>query len=85
MVTRRIALIGAGNISHAHAEALRSIAGVRVTTVVDPNRALAESLAWVVEACSGRDWREIMPQLAGYPGELFDYGAEDAYLAGSRS
>jgi hypothetical protein len=47
--------------------------------------ALPETLAWVVEACSGRDWREILPQLAGYPGELFDYRAEDAYLAGSRS
>ena len=47
--------------------------------------ALAGTLAWVVEACSGRDWREVLPQLAGYPGELFDYGAEDAYLAASRA
>jgi nucleoside-diphosphate-sugar epimerase len=44
---------------------------------------LARTLAWAVKACSGHDWREVLPTLAGYPGELFDYGAEDAYLAGS--
>jgi len=45
--------------------------------------ALAGAVAWVVEACSGRDWREVLPTLASYPEELFDYAAEDAYLAGS--
>src|SRR5262249_18406082 len=45
--------------------------------------ALADALTWAVEACSGRDWRDVMPTLAGYPAELFDYGAEDAYLAGA--
>jgi nucleoside-diphosphate-sugar epimerase len=44
---------------------------------------LAGDLAWVVEACSGRDWREVLPDLASYPRDLFDYGAEDAYLAGT--
>jgi len=47
--------------------------------------ALAGSLAWVVEACSGRDWREVLPDLASYPHDLFDYGAEDAYLAGAQA
>ena len=43
--------------------------------------ALAETLAWVLSASSGRDWRELLPGLAAYPGDLFDYEAEDAYLA----
>jgi nucleoside-diphosphate-sugar epimerase len=45
--------------------------------------ALPGALAWVVEACSGRDWRDVLPTLASYPQELFDYAAEDAYLAGA--
>jgi nucleoside-diphosphate-sugar epimerase len=43
--------------------------------------ALAETVPWVVEACSGRDWRDVLTVLARYPTELFDYDAEDAYLA----
>jgi hypothetical protein len=27
-----------------------------------------------------RDWREVYPRLAGYPGEQPDYDAEDAFL-----
>jgi predicted dehydrogenase/nucleoside-diphosphate-sugar epimerase len=42
---RRIALIGAGFISRVHAEALQSIAATRVTAIVDPAVAAAESLA----------------------------------------
>jgi nucleoside-diphosphate-sugar epimerase len=45
--------------------------------------ALATTIPWAVEACAGRDWREIFPTLANYP-DLFDYAAEDAYLAGDR-
>ncbi|MGE5291279.1 MAG: hypothetical protein ACM3ML_29580 [Micromonosporaceae bacterium] len=45
--------------------------------------ALAGTLTWVLEACAGRDWREVLPRLADYPDDLFDYDAEDAYLAGA--
>ncbi len=47
---RRVALIGAGNIAQAHAEALRGLSGVRISAVVDPAAALAERLA---QACGG--------------------------------
>jgi len=42
--------------------------------------AVADSIRWAVEACAHRDWREVLPTLAGYPTDLFDYAAEDAYL-----
>ena len=42
---RRVALIGAGFISRVHAEALRPMRAVRISTVVDPTRSAAESLA----------------------------------------
>ncbi len=42
--------------------------------------ALAETVPWVVAACSGRDWRDVLTTLARYP-DLFDYEAEDAFLA----
>jgi len=45
--------------------------------------ALADTLPWVLDACSKRDWREVLPTLAGYPTDLFDYAAEDSYLAGA--
>lgn len=42
---RRICLVGAGNIAHAHAEALQAVPGVAVTSVVDPNVSAARSFA----------------------------------------
>jgi nucleoside-diphosphate-sugar epimerase len=42
--------------------------------------ALAETIPWVLDACSGRDWRDVLTTLAHYP-DLFDYDAEDAFLA----
>ncbi len=36
---------------------------------------------WLVEAATGRDWRALFPVLAGYSYDLFDYRAEDAFLA----
>jgi nucleoside-diphosphate-sugar epimerase len=36
---------------------------------------------WLVEATRATDWREVLPSHARYYGELFDYAAEDAYLA----
>ena len=44
--------------------------------------ALYETLEWALSACAGRDWREVFPRLAAYPTDLFDYAAEDAFLAG---
>jgi nucleoside-diphosphate-sugar epimerase len=43
--------------------------------------ALASTLTWALQACSGRDWREVFPVMASYPLSPFDYAAEDAYLA----
>jgi nucleoside-diphosphate-sugar epimerase/predicted dehydrogenase len=51
-VVRRIALVGAGYISRVHAAALQSIAGVRVTAIVDPARSAAESLACSCDGAS---------------------------------
>jgi nucleoside-diphosphate-sugar epimerase len=46
--------------------------------------ALSETLQWALSACVGRDWREVFPRLAGYPTDLFDYDAEDRFLAKQR-
>lgn len=46
--------------------------------------ALADALPWAVQATEGRDWREVFTTLAGYPTDLFDYAAEDAWLATAR-
>jgi ornithine cyclodeaminase/alanine dehydrogenase-like protein (mu-crystallin family) len=43
--TRRICLVGAGNISQTHAEALRGVPGAEVVAVCDPNRDRAEEVA----------------------------------------
>jgi predicted dehydrogenase len=45
MADRRVILIGAGNIAHAHAQALRETPGVELFGVYDPNIASAKSLA----------------------------------------
>lgn len=47
------------------------------------DQAMTETLAWALGATKDRDWREVFPTLAAYPGDLFDYAAEDAYLARS--
>jgi nucleoside-diphosphate-sugar epimerase len=49
-----------------------------VTTYPAGVRAACE---WLVEATRGRDWRDVLPGHARYYGELFDYAAEDEYLA----
>jgi nucleoside-diphosphate-sugar epimerase len=40
---------------------------------------------WLVEATRDGDWRQVLPGHARYYGELFDYSAEDEYLARSRA
>jgi nucleoside-diphosphate-sugar epimerase len=38
---------------------------------------------WLVRATHGRAWQDVLPQLAAYPDDLFDYAAEDAgFLTG---
>jgi nucleoside-diphosphate-sugar epimerase len=36
---------------------------------------------WLIRATEGKDWRAVFPELASYPYDLFDYRAEDAWLA----
>jgi hypothetical protein len=43
---------------------------------------LPETVEWLAERLAdGRDWRDAFPQLAGVYPDLFDYAAEDAWLA----
>jgi nucleoside-diphosphate-sugar epimerase len=42
---------------------------------------LPDTVAWLAERLAGRDWREAFPKMAQNYGELFDYAAEDAWLA----
>ena len=48
---RKVCLVGAGFISHVHAEVVRGIPGLRLHGVVDPNAAAARGLAsrWGIE------------------------------------
>jgi nucleoside-diphosphate-sugar epimerase len=59
-------------------QASRAAGYVPVTTYHD---AIGELCEWLVQAAEGRDWREAFPGLAAYPWNLFDYEAEDAFLA----
>lgn len=43
---------------------------------------LPATVEWTVRELGGRDWREAFPLLAQGYGELFDYAAEDRWLAG---
>lgn len=47
---------------------------------------LPATVGWLVDAAAGRDWREAFPGFARMEGgrDLFDYLAEDAFLAGRR-
>ena len=60
----------------ARAQALRGYAPVRTYA-----EQLAEDVAWLVAATAGRDWREVLSDLAGnYATDFFDYAADHAYL-----
>jgi len=48
---------------------------------VSYREALEDTVRWAVDAARGRDWKDVFPTLGRYP-DLFDYAAEDAYLAG---
>lgn len=46
---------------------------------------LAETVEWLTERLRGRDWRKAFPTMAkNYGDGLFDYTAEDAWLARNR-
>ncbi|MFC7011020.1 NAD-dependent epimerase/dehydratase family protein [Streptomyces viridiviolaceus] len=42
---------------------------------------LPDTVAWMEERLAGRDWREAYPKMVQAYGDLFDYAAEDAWLA----
>jgi nucleoside-diphosphate-sugar epimerase len=48
-------------------------------------QALRDTIGWAVAACHGREWEEVFPTLARYPTPMFDYAAEDAWLASRTS
>ncbi|WP_338900541.1 NAD(P)-dependent oxidoreductase [Streptomyces sp. TG1A-60] len=51
--------------------------------VVRYARSLPETVAWIEDRLAGcRDWKEACPRMFATYGELFDYAAEDAWLAG---
>ena len=39
------------------------------------------AIRWLVEATRGRAWREVLPQLAAYPRDHFDYAMDDQAMA----
>ncbi|MFI1676076.1 NAD-dependent epimerase/dehydratase family protein [Streptomyces sp. NPDC020607] len=56
-----------------------------VTSYVD---ALAETVDWIADRLGDRDWREVFPEMAANYDrslDLFDYAAEDAWLADRRN
>jgi nucleoside-diphosphate-sugar epimerase len=54
--------------------------GYRPVTTYE--QALPETVAWLIEATRGRDWREVLPTTAKIMEGSFDYVAEDDYIRG---
>ncbi len=46
------------------------------------DRAVGATCQWLTERTRDRDWREVLPGAAKYYGGMFDYDAEDAFVAG---
>ena len=53
--------------------------GYRPVTTYE--KALPETVAWLVDAVGDRPWREVLTA-SPYLESMFDYAAEDAYLEG---
>ncbi|WP_322726335.1 NAD-dependent epimerase/dehydratase family protein [Streptomyces spongiae] len=53
--------------------------------VVRYAESLPDTVAWIERQLDGRDWREAYPKMFAAYGDLFDYAAEDAWLAGRRT
>ncbi|ELP71262.1 NAD-dependent epimerase/dehydratase family protein [Streptomyces turgidiscabies] len=49
--------------------------------VITYAESLPETVAWIEDRLAGRDWREAYPKMFATYGDLFDYAAEDAWLA----
>jgi nucleoside-diphosphate-sugar epimerase len=47
--------------------------------------AVRGTIEWLVESTRGRDWREVLPTAAEHYEKLFDYEAENAFLAGFKA
>jgi nucleoside-diphosphate-sugar epimerase len=43
-------------------------------------KAVPETVEWLVDTTKARPWQEVMPRAAEYMSDSFDYAAEDAYL-----
>jgi nucleoside-diphosphate-sugar epimerase len=54
--------------------------GYRPVTTYE--RAVPETVEWLVEATRGRDWREVLPRSAELMASSFDYAAEDDFVRG---
>jgi nucleoside-diphosphate-sugar epimerase len=50
--------------------------------VTSYERAVRATCAWLVEATKGRPWEELMPRMAEYMQDSFDYRAEDEFVRG---
>jgi hypothetical protein len=48
--------------------------------LTDYEAAVVETCTWLRETTVGEDWKDVLPDLARYPGNLFDYDAEDKFL-----
>ncbi len=46
---------------------------------------LPETIAWIERRLAEGDWRAAYPKMVASYGDLFDYAAEDAWLAGRRA
>lgn len=44
-------------------------------------QAVPRAVRWLIAAMQGRDWREMLPQLAAYPTAHFDYDVDEKALA----
>jgi nucleoside-diphosphate-sugar epimerase len=48
--------------------------------LTDYEAAVVETCTWLRETTEREDWKDVLPDLARYPGNLFDYDAEDKFL-----
>jgi nucleoside-diphosphate-sugar epimerase len=58
--------------------AARTALGYQPVTTYES--AVSETCRWLREATRGHDWETVLPQLAAYPWNPFDYEAEDRFL-----
>ena len=51
-----------------------------VPNTVTYAEAVPRAIEWLIGATRGKDWREVLPQLAAYPKDHFDYDVDDRAL-----